>query len=237
MPENNLYVLIHSPLVGPLTWSLVAREMLQRGLDVLVPILEDSPASKTPYWKQHAESIAQAITGISNDSCVTLVAHSGAGPILPVIRQSIPNPVNAYVYVDAGLPQDGATRLDLMKLEDANWAQKFQTYLENGGRFPDWNYDDLREILPDENLCHQMVAELRPRGLDFFTEPIPVFSDWPDAPCIYILFSPPYEQAEVQAQNMGWLTETLEAGHFHMLVDPGTVTDKIIHAVNTIPKR
>ena len=181
---RNTYVLIHSPLVGPLTWSLGAVEMRQRGLDVIVPLLEDSPASKAPYWKQHAESVSKFVADLPIESRVTLVAHSGAGPVLPVIRQSIPNPVHAYVFVDAGLPQDNATRLELMKSEDSDWAQEFQSYLESGGLFPTWSREHLREILPDEHLCNQMVVELHPRGLDFFTEPIPVFSDWPDAPCI-----------------------------------------------------
>jgi hypothetical protein len=138
------------------------------------------------------------------------------------------------VFVDAGTPLDGATRLDLMKLEDPQWGQEFQTHLESGGRFPTWSNEDLREILPDDHLRTQMVAELRPRGLDFFTEPIPVFSGWPDAACLYILFSPPYQRTEVEARRMGWVTKTLDGGHFHMLVDPIAVTDMIIQAVNEI---
>jgi len=83
----------------------------------------------------------------------------------------------------------------------------------------------------------QLVADLRPRGLDFFTEPIPVFDSWPDAPCVYILFSPPYKRAEVEARQMGWQTYELEAGHFHMLVNPKAVTDLILEAVNTLNRR
>ena len=57
MDENNVYVLIHSPLVGPLTWKLVADQMRQRNREVIVPTLVDSPDSEEPYWKQHAESV------------------------------------------------------------------------------------------------------------------------------------------------------------------------------------
>jgi hypothetical protein len=38
----------------------------------------------------------------------------------------------------------------------------------------------------------------------------------------------------MEARQMGWLTYTLEAGHFHMLVDPRTVTDLILKAVDEI---
>lgn len=234
MKSENVYILIHSPLVGPLTWQPVAAEMRQRGLEVLTPTLQNSSDSQELFWKQHAESVSRSLAELSKDIPVTLVAHSGAGPLLPVIRGSLPNPVRAYVFVDAGLPLDGATRLDLMKLEDTDWANEFQTYLESGGRFPNWSSEELREILPDENLRTQMVAELQPRGLDFFTEPIPVFHGWPDAACIYILFSPPYQKAELQARQNGWITDVVEAGHFHMLVDPKTVVDRISHALNKV---
>ena len=228
-----MLVLIHSPLVGPLTWSLVADEMRQRSLDVLVPNLEDSPDSNEPFWKQHAESVSRFFKGLPVDKPLTLVAHSGAGPLLPVIRASISNPVHAYVFVDAGIPQNQATRLDLMKSEEADWARQFQGYLEGGGRFPDWSSKDLQEILPSDELREQMVAEIRPRALDFFTEPIPVFERWPDAPCVYILFSEPYQRAAVQAREAGWQTRELKAGHFHMLVDARAVTDLIVDAVTT----
>lgn len=231
MDKNNIYVLVHSPLVGPLTWTLVADHMRQRGLDVLIPLLKDSTDSKEPFWKQHADSVSVALTQIPKESSITLVAHSGAGPLLPAIRGSLTNPVNTYVFVDAGIPRNGATRLDLMKSEDPEWASQFQAELERGEHFPSWSFDDLQEVIPDESLRRQMVAEIRPRGLDFFTEPIPVFDGWPDAPCIYIQISTPYEKPAAQAREAGWLTYELEAGHFHMLIDPAAVTDLMTKAV------
>ncbi|HUE98199.1 MAG TPA: alpha/beta fold hydrolase [Anaerolineales bacterium] len=233
--NNRVYVLIHSPLVGPLTWRLVAEEIKGRGFDVLVPPLKDSPGSKDPFWKQHADSVSQALAHVPKDTSMTLVAHSGAGPLLPAIRQSIPNPVHSYVLVDAGIPRHGATRLDLMKSEDPEWAEQFQEELERGERFPTWSFDDLQEIIPDDSLRRQMVAELHPRGLPFFTESIPVFDSWPDAPCIYIQFSAPYERPAAQAHQAGWQTHDLDAGHFHMLVDPAAVTDLILEAANKTP--
>jgi hypothetical protein len=198
---------------------------------VIVPVLRDSPDSNEPFWKQHAESVLQALSQITDENFVTLVAHSGAGPLLPVIRQSLMNPVHAYVFADAGIPRDGTTRLDLMKSEDPEWASQLLEYLEGGGRFPDWSFDDLREVIPDKSLRRQIVAEIRPRGFDFFTEPIPVFEGWPDASCVYIQFSAPYEYPASQARQAGWQTYQLKAGHFHMLVDPLAVTNLLMDAV------
>ena len=229
-----MFVLIHSPLVGPLTWHLVADELRKHGSNVLVPNLEDLPDAKVPYWKQHAASVSRALTHIAKDTSLILVAHSGAGPLLPAIRESLVNPVHAYVFVDAGIPCDGASRIDLMKSEDPEWGEGFQQELEKGERFPTWSFDDLQEVIPDASLRRQMISELRPRGLDFFTEPIPVFDGWPDAPCIYIQFSPPYERPAEQAREAGWQLHKLDAGHFHMLVDARALADLLFHSVAKI---
>lgn len=234
MKSRTRFVLIHSPLVGALTWRLVADQMRRLDLVVYTPNLSDAPDSNEPYWKQHADSVKRSLAETPDDVALILVAHSGAGPILPAIRQSIPNPVHAYVFVDAGIPRNDATRLDLMKSEDAAWANEFQTYLEGGGRFPTWSADDLQEIVPNESLRLKLVSELRPRGLDFFTEPIPVFETWPDAPCIYIQLSAAYDWDAAQAASQHWPTYKTEAGHFHMLVDPKEVADSIINAVQKI---
>src|SRR5262245_28425737 len=98
MNKSHTFVLIHSPLVGPFTWALVANQLQQQGLGVLTPPLHDSPDSKEPYWKQHADSVVHALADLPKGIPVTLVGHSGAGPLLPVIRAAIPNPVHAYVF-------------------------------------------------------------------------------------------------------------------------------------------
>jgi hypothetical protein len=118
-----------------------------------------------------------------------------------------------------------------MSLEDPEWAAQFREELEQGGRFPTWSFDDLQEVIPDASLRKQMVAELRPRRLDFFIEPIPVFDGWPEAPCVYIQLSPAYDWDADQARRAGWSTSKLEAGHFHMLVDPETVTTLIVDSI------
>jgi thioesterase domain-containing protein len=227
-----LYVLIHSPLVGPTTWKPVARQMQGRGLRVAVPTLIDQPASKRPYWKQHREAVVQTLSDLPENQQIVLVSHSGAGPLLPAIRQALANPVRAYVFVDASVPRNGASRLELMKAEDLDWAQQFQEELERGSRYPTWDHNDLSDVIPDERLRRQVVVEMQPRGLPFFTEPIPVFDGWPDAPCIYIQFSAPYQKAADRAKEDGWLVYELDGGHFHMLVDETAVTDLILKAAN-----
>lgn len=234
MDKNLTYVLLHSPLVGPFTWQLVHAEMKKRGIEAITPTLVDHPNSIQPYWQQHAESFARKLALIPQDQNMVLVAHSGAGPLLPIIRNSMSHPIHAYVFVDAGIPLDNLSRLELMRLEDSEWADQFHRSLMQGEKFPTWNEEDLREVIPDEDLRRKMVPEINPRALNFFIEPIPVFSSWPDAPCAYIKFSESYEWDFKQAKRANWLVHEVNAGHFHMLVDPLAVTDMLVGAVEQL---
>jgi len=234
MDKEVTYVLIHSPLVGPLTWQLVCETLRERNLQVVVPVLFDNPNSTLPYWQQHAESVAASLAQIPINQKLVLVAHSGAGPLLPVVRQALAHSIGAYIFVDAGIPRNGLSRLDLMKLEDPHWGEQFHQALLQGEQFPQWNEDDLREIIPDDELRRRMVAEIRPRSLPYFAEPIPVFYGWPDALCACIKFSAPYEWDLVQAKQAGWLVHELNVGHFHMLVEPWAVTDLIVNTVQKL---
>jgi pimeloyl-ACP methyl ester carboxylesterase len=236
MEIKTTFVFIHSPLVGVLTWTRVAKKLRQHGYKVVLPTLSDQVGSPLPFWKQHVEAVRQTLIDLPPDQSLTLVGHSGAGPLLPVIRQSLRNPVDRYLFVDAGIPRDGASRLDLMKTESPEWAEEFHQELLQGGQFPTWSADDLREIVPDEELRRQLVAEIQPRSLPFFTEPIPVFDGWPDVPCAYVKFSAPYDQSAEQARAMGWPVREIAAGHFHMLVDPVKVADCILAMIADVQR-
>jgi len=161
MGKNHTYVLIHSPLVGSLTWQLIHHEMEKRGIESFVPTLSDYPNSTLPYWQQHAESLAKSLAQTPQNRRLVLVAHSGAGPLLPIIRQSMVHSIVAYVFVDAGIPRNGAARIDLMRLEDPEWAEQFHQTLLLGDQFPNWNDDDLQEVIPNVALRQKMIAEAR----------------------------------------------------------------------------
>ena len=225
---TDIFVLVHSPIVGPLTWSLVAEELRQRGIDTVVSVLHDTEDSNAPHWRQHVASVTGALASLPEDRALVLVGHSGAGPLLPAIGQSCKNRVGAYIFIDAALPLDGKSRLDDMEADDPAFAARFRRHLIAGGRFPEWTAEDLRAAIPDDRLRRIMVAELRPQPLAFFQEPIPGFAHGPDAPCAYLQFSAPYARAARQARQAGWAYRAIDAGHFHMLVDPVAVTSALL---------
>jgi pimeloyl-ACP methyl ester carboxylesterase len=159
---------------------------------------------------------------------LVLVGHSGAGALLPKLGEALGRPVAAYVLVDAGIHSDGLSRLEMMVAEDAPFAGQLRAQLEAGGRYPEWTDDQLHDAIPDDERRAAVLAEMRPRGLDFFSEAIPVPAGWPDAPVAYLQFSPGYDVPAAKAREMGWPVREIEGGHFLMLIDPETVAEAIV---------
>ncbi len=227
----SLFVLVHSPLVGPLTWKSTADALHRNGYEAIVPSLYDISDNASPYWQRHTAAVRQALSIVSSDQSVILVGHSGAGPLLPAIRQSIVQRVAAYVFVDAGLPTDNVSRLDSFESPEAV-AEFRQSAVD--GLLPTWTDSDLAEVIPDADMRRQFVAELHPMPLAVYEEPLPVFAGWPDAPCGYIRFSPVYDSALMEARQRGWPFRMFDAGHFHMLVEPNAVAIALIDVCKQI---
>ena len=146
-----------------------------------------------------------------------------------VARRALRSTVAAYVFCDAGLPPARpSSRLDLLRIEVADGEDEvapFEAHLAAGGRYPDWTDDDLRGLVPDDSRRSALVGSLRPRGLDFFTEPLPVAPDWPDAPCGYLRLSAGYAQPMRSARARGWPCVEADpaGGHFAAVTEPETV--------------
>jgi pimeloyl-ACP methyl ester carboxylesterase len=226
---DSLVVLVHSPLVGPFTWSLVSQRLQALGgFDVVVPTLTDSGVTPPPYWQQHAARVRQALTPIHQDHPLVLVGHSGAGPILPALAQTAHIPVAGYLFVDAGLPHPGQSHLDEMDASVPAFAQELRQELAKGSRFPEWTDEDLREDLPDGSIRRRVLAEMQPHPLSYFEEVLPDVPGWPDAPSGYIQFTEGYRPFLEQAERAGWPVRTFNAGHFHMLIDPAAVAEALV---------
>lgn len=233
-PREATFVLIHSPLVGSLTWQYVGAELQRRGMRTFIPEVKDAPGSSAPFWMQHADSVSNQLELLEQDPRLILVAHSGAGPLLPAISQRTSKEVTGCIFVDASIPRANATRLELMKSEEPEWAEALEDELRHGVRFPTWDEADLKGIVPDDEMRRKLVQVLRPRSLSFFLESIPVPASWPDVPGGYLRFSAPYHEPATRAAELGWTVYALEAGHFHMLVNPRVVADILLELASEL---
>lgn len=222
--KTALFVLIHSPLVGPITWQPVADELRRSQFDVIVPPLTCPAEMKDTYWQHHVRQVTAALADVPRDRWMVLVGHSGAGPLLPAIRRGVQQRVVGYVFVDCDLPKGGASRLDLF--DTPGQAAAFRSKAKDG-RLPPWNDVMLRAQIHDSEMRQKFATQLRPMPLQVYEEPIPVSDDWPGAPCAYLSFTNSYRRAVKSAREKRWLFERLAGTHMHMLNDPKSVAETL----------
>jgi hypothetical protein len=231
-------VLLHSPLTGTAAWGALPGALRAAGYATLVP--EMAADTGPPYAQRYVMEAAAALNTAGPEAPVVLVGHSGAGPLLPQVgfaQRSARRQVGGYVFLDAMLPRpagpDGPpTRLALLHDEDDALAHDLDHDLRDGGTFPAWTDDDLADEVPDDEARHALLASLRPRGRDFFTETLPFPGDWPDAPCAYLRTSAAYDVHARTAQHRGWPVHERGGGHFAALTDPDGLARDLVALVD-----
>jgi hypothetical protein len=221
--------LLHSPLVGVESWGTLPEALGRAGVRAVAVAVggDDRP----PFAERYVRGAVAGVLAAARPGPPVLVGHSGAGPLLGAVGaglHSAGRPAGGYLFCDAGLPEDGASRLDLLAAEDREMAAAFREELERGRRFPEWTHADLEPLVPDPAARAALVGSLRPRGLGFFTEPLPPAAGWPDAPCGFLRLSATYDRWAAAAAARGWPTAGLDAGHFHPLVDPDGVATALL---------
>ncbi|NLX10116.1 MAG: alpha/beta hydrolase [Chloroflexi bacterium] len=218
--QQRPFILIHSPLLGPLTWQPVADSLRAQGYEALTPELIDRLDGDVPLWAQQVASVDLP------DAGAILVGHSGAGALLPAIGERLD--AQAYIFVDAALLFEPATRLEMMHAEDRDYGREFERFLTAGGHFPNWEDAQLRDIIPDGDLRQRLLADMRPRVLSFFTERIEVPAGWDAKPCAYIQLSDTYGFYADQAAARQWPVVRRSAHHFEMLTQPAAIADLLV---------
>ena len=222
-----VFVLVHSPSVGPLTWAPVASQLEARGWRTVVPSLLDVADAGPPFWPRVVEDVTAAVSGLGALEPVVLVAHSNAGLFMPLLVSNASRPVLGCVFVDAALPAgSGSTPVapeDLVQLLRAKASE---------GRLPPWTdwWDeaDVAPMFPDQQTRAAVSAEQPRLPLAYYEQSVPVPVGWDDRPCGYLLFGPPYDNLAAEAGAHGWLVEEIPGQHLHQIVEPGAVAERLI---------
>jgi pimeloyl-ACP methyl ester carboxylesterase len=221
-----VFVLVHSPLVGPSTWAPVARELGRRGWQAVVPSLLKPTGAPSRDWRHYVEAARDAVQTLSDS--IVLVGHSGGGLLLPVVADAVALPVSGLIFVDSGLPASvGETPLvPPALLEDLRT-------LAVEGMLPPWSSwfgdEAMRDLVPDEALRTALGREMPSVPLAYFEQRIPSPAGWDRIPCAYLLLSDAYREAAAEADERGWRVEEIAgAQHLHIAVAPKAVTDVLI---------
>ena len=108
------FLLVHGAWHGGWCWAKVAERLAAAGHRVLAPSLTGLADRAHLFGAQvslatHVEDIVRLIEWESLDGCV-LVGHSYAGNVLAGVADRLRERVGHYVYLDAVVPPDDATR-------------------------------------------------------------------------------------------------------------------------------
>jgi hypothetical protein len=222
------FVLLHSLLLGPLTWAPVAARLAAAGAVTVVPSLVDvTDVDDPPFWPRVVATVNDAVSQLPTGQPMWVVAHSNAGLFVPVVVQSAQRPVAGCLFVDASLPsRNGPT--PTASPERLNYLRTKATQ----GRLPQWtrwwDEDDVALLFPDAQTRSMVSAEQPRLPPSYYEQQIPVPAGWDERPCGYVLFGPPYDRMAQEARERGWEVDQVPGGHLHQLVDPNAVTARLL---------
>jgi hypothetical protein len=231
-----LFVLIHSPSVGPSTWMPVADRLREACHDVAVPSLLAVAEGGPPFWPRVVAAVADGLPGNDADQALVLVAHSNAGVFMPVIASGLIRPVAGSIFADATVPESrGSTPVV---------GEEFLPFLrglaDSDGRLPRWtDWWDEQDVAPmfgapQARQDRPVITAEQPRlPLAYYHEQVPAPVGWDDHPCGYLLFSPPYEGQANRARERGWPVRSVPGEHLHQIVDPDRVARALLDLANT----
>jgi len=230
--RGRTFVLIHSPLVGPTTWSPLADELERRGREAVVPSLLGVADAPSPQWRHVPEAVRAATAGAGSPA--VLVGHSAGGLLLPVIADAMPD-VDALVFVDSFLPPATGS----LPLAGPEFIDQLRA-LASDGVLPPWSSwfgeGAMRELVPDQGLRAALEAEMPRLPLSYFEVNVPLPAGWEARPCAYLLFTAEaYGPSAAEACDRGWeVAEVHGVRHLAMATDPRAVAEALLDLERTL---
>jgi hypothetical protein len=213
------FVLVHSPLVGPGTWSFVATELRNRGALVVVPDLRAGAERGDA-----STMVDMTVAALDASEAVSLVAHSGAGILLPLIAARLPSPCT-LCFVDAGLPNaEGETT------PSRDFIERLRE-LAVDGILPKWSSwwgpEVMATLVPDVARRAEIESEQPAVPLALYETSLQMPTGWRRIPSSYILLSEGYERDANLAQAIGWPVVRFSGTHLDIVNNPEQIAEQI----------
>ena len=227
------FVLVHGSWHGGWCWKKLAPRLRAAGHDIYTPTLTGlgerahllSPAV-------NADTHVQDVLGLLEYEelrDVTLVGHSYAGLLLPVIANAAADRLRQLVYLDATQADSGLALFDRYPQTRAQVAEAVRTVGE-GWQVPppEWDFG-----ITDEADLRWVRAHLTPQPLAACEQPVHYTRDPRDfLPCTYIACigeRAPGGERYPEGARMNYLE--LATGHDAMVTAPGALAEILLAAV------
>lgn len=213
------FVLLHSPLVGPPSVAPLADQLRRRGHTVVLPDLTGVVREPRPAWM-----IDAAVASVGATAVDLVLAHSGAGAILPVVARAVA--ARAMIFLDAVLPDPTATHhlpddamRDLLS-EQAGPHGRLRPWLDW------WSPDVVAALLPDIDDRRRVADACTRLPASFYEHPVPLPSSW--VPGAYLALGGAYPDELGRAADLGWPCRSLGLTHLATVTHAGHVADGVL---------
>ena len=231
-------VLVHGAWADASSWSRVIKRLQSDGYTVYAP---PDPLRGIATDSGYLASFLRTIPGP-----VVLVGHSYGGAVITNAATSDPE-VRALVYVDAFIPDEGQTILQLVSAVPGSYLHPDSStfsFVPFGPGPGDVDLYVLPSVFPgafanglSPRLAAELAASQRPLAASALQEP-----SGPPAWATIRSWSvigtqdhviPPAEQVAMSTHAGAQITE-IDAPHLSMVADPGDVTHVIVEAAHTV---
>jgi pimeloyl-ACP methyl ester carboxylesterase len=221
------FVLVHGGWEAGWVWGSVEHHLRAAGHEVFRPSLtglgERSHLLKpTVDLETHIEDVLGVIKW-ERLKKVTLVGHSYGGMVVTGVADRAQERIGSLIYLDAFMPKDGQSLLDLIPHERATGFLKFAEERGEGWYVPVAALANQHVKEPSEAA---LLKELSvPHPLATFTQKLKVSGNhFGVAKKAFVLASgyapTPFTRFADEARALGWSVENLPTHHFPMLSMP-----------------
>lgn len=235
------FVLVHGAWQSAGTWDLLAPLLEKQGHQVIKPALSGlgtNQSQLTPdiTLQQHVEDVSQVVSKLPNR--VILVGHSYAGMIVSGVVEAIPARVQHLVFIDAFIPEDGQSVLDLLPTETGAYFRSIAKEHGDGWRLPGGEGQlDMWGLKPGAARDFAR-ARLCDFSLRCFEQPLPLPKNQKATiPSTFISAvaegypaKPFFQPFANKARASGWHVSELDTGHDCHVERPGEVASILVSA-------
>jgi hypothetical protein len=177
---------------------------------------------------------ARGAAGVSPNTPTVLIAHSGAGALVPMIAAALGGDVGA-IFVDALLPHPGQSWFDTAS---ESLKQRLMS-LAQEGRVPPWPQwwpkGAIEAMLGDPALYDAFAAECMALPLSYFAEVAPEAGE--PKQCAYLQLSDGYATERASAAAKSWPTHTLPVHHLALITHADSVIGVLDEILRTFDSR
>ena len=233
------FVIVHGAWSGAHAWRWVRPLLRAAGHEVVTPSLTGLGerahlATRSTNLGTHIADVT-AVLDYEDLDDVVLVGHSYGGMVITGVADRVPERIGRLVYLDADVPRDGESELDLVPADVRSRYEESARTRGDGWLVP----PPLPDPLPPGLLPQEMwaVARMVPQPLATMTQPLCLEHEAPDLPRTYVLCTqdkdgkPPRPFLDRLRSDPAWRLVELAAGHTAHVAAPEKLTAALLDLV------